>query len=83
MDISESFRASKEVTNTALFAAHTLELNDIIISAALLKRSSKSVWLEEFRHERELKHTTIQGEVARGRVQPHTRLVAAVPRDRG
>ncbi|HEY6540277.1 MAG TPA: replication-relaxation family protein [Ktedonobacteraceae bacterium] len=56
LDISESFRSSKEVDKAYLFAKHTLELNDVIISAALLKRSSKSVWLEEFRHERELKH---------------------------
>jgi hypothetical protein len=57
MDVNEAFRADKEVNKHALFAQHALELNDIIISAALLKRSSKSVWLEEFKHERELKHT--------------------------
>ncbi len=55
LDVYKSFRASKEIDKAYLFAKHTLELNDIIISAALLKRSHKTVWLEEFRHERELK----------------------------
>lgn len=55
LDISETFRVSKEVDKAYLFAKHTLELNDIIISAALLKRSSDKLWLESFRHERELK----------------------------
>jgi hypothetical protein len=45
MDISEGYRASKEVDKHALFAMHTLELNDIIISAALLKRRPyKATW---------------------------------------
>ncbi len=55
LDIREGYRASKEVDKHALFAAHTLELNDIIISAALLKRSNPTYWLESFVHERELK----------------------------
>ncbi len=55
LDVNTSFRATKEIDKAYLFAKHTLELNDIIISAALLKRSHKTVWLEEFRHERELK----------------------------
>jgi Replication-relaxation len=56
MDINESFRAGKEVDKHALFVQHTLELNDVIISAALLKRSS-NYWLDTFIHERELKRT--------------------------
>jgi len=55
LDINEAFRAGKEVDKHALFAAHTLELNDIIIAAALLKRSAPTFWLESFIHERELK----------------------------
>jgi hypothetical protein len=57
LDISESFRAGKEVDKHALFAAHTLELNDIIVSAALLKRSNLRCWLEieSLIHEHELK----------------------------
>ena len=34
---------------------HTLELNDIIISAALLKKSTSQCWLNDFEHERSLK----------------------------
>ena len=55
MDVQRAFRSSKEVHTSSLFVAHTLELNDIIISAALLKRVSSSHWLESFIHERELK----------------------------
>lgn len=57
LDVYKSFRASKEIDKAYLFAKHTLELNDIIISAALLKRSNKNIWLESIRHERELKRT--------------------------
>jgi hypothetical protein len=56
LDVNKSFRSAKEVDKAYLFAKHTLELNDIIISAALLKRSHPSYWLESFIHERELKH---------------------------
>lgn len=55
MDVQKAFRSSKEVHTSSLFVAHTLELNDIIVSAALLKRVSSSHWLESFIHERELK----------------------------
>jgi Replication-relaxation len=55
LDINEGFRASKEVDKHALFAKHTLELNDIIISAAMLRRFNPTYWLESFIHERELK----------------------------
>lgn len=55
MDVQEAFRGSKEIHTSSLFVSHTLELNDIIISAALLKRSSQTHWLESFIHERDLK----------------------------
>ncbi|HVB25218.1 MAG TPA: replication-relaxation family protein [Ktedonobacteraceae bacterium] len=56
LDVPKSFRSAKEVDKAYLFAKHTLELNNIIISAALLKRSNPNYWLESFIHERELKH---------------------------
>lgn len=48
-DTSESWRPSKEVEKSLLFLAHTLEINDIVISAALTGR------LERITHERVLK----------------------------
>ena len=47
LDIDESFRAGKEVDKHTLFASHTLELNDIIIAATLLKRSVPDYWLKK------------------------------------
>lgn len=55
IDINEAFRVDKEVNRHALFIEHTLEINDIIISAALLERSAPGYWLESFIHERTLK----------------------------
>jgi hypothetical protein len=55
MDINESFRSEKEVDKHSLFMEHTLELNDIIISAALLKKSTSQYWLDDFEHEKEIK----------------------------
>lgn len=40
-----------------LFVTHTLELNDLLISAMLLKRLDPQCWLEDIRHERTLKRT--------------------------
>jgi hypothetical protein len=68
MDISDSYRASKEVDKHYLFAQHTLELNDIIISAALLKRSNPETWLEGFIHERELKRRPYKANLPTGSV---------------
>jgi hypothetical protein len=56
-DINEAFRASKEVDKHFLFMEHTMELNDIIISAALLKKLDFKYWLDNFKHERILKCT--------------------------
>jgi len=55
MDMGESFRASKEVDKHALFVEHTLELNDVLIAAALLKRVAPGYYLDSFIHERTLK----------------------------
>jgi Replication-relaxation len=57
MDINESFRSEKEVDKHSLFMEHTLELNDIVIAAALLKRSTPNHWLDSFIHERVLKRS--------------------------
>lgn len=40
-----------------LFVTHTLELNDLLISAVLLKRLNPQCWLENIQHERTLKRT--------------------------
>ena len=48
-DVSESWRPSKEVEKSLLFLQHTLEINDILISAALTHQ------LERITHERVLK----------------------------
>ncbi len=64
-DTHEAWRAVKEVGKHALFIEHTLELDDVLISAALLHRVS-SFRLDHFEHERVLKrrpyHATWQTE---------------------
>jgi hypothetical protein len=67
MDVEKAFRGSKEVHTSSLFVSHTLELNDIIISAALLKRASPTHWLESFIHERELKRNPYKASWQDGR----------------
>lgn len=63
-DTNEAWRAAKEVGKHALFIEHTLELNDVLISAALLHKISP-VALDHFIHERAMKRkpykTTWQG----------------------
>src|SRR5229473_3242296 len=64
--IPASFRASKEVDKTYLHIRHELELNDVIISAALLSQEAPAYRLHSFIHDRELGHkpyyTTWRGE---------------------
>ena len=64
-DTNESWRDVKEVGKHALFIEHTLELNDVLISAALLHKQSP-IQLDHFIHERVLKRnpfkTKWQGE---------------------
>ncbi len=43
MDVNMSFRDIKETGKNYLFINHTLDINDIIISAALLKRVSDTL----------------------------------------
>jgi Replication-relaxation len=59
-DVSESWRAGKEVNQHALFVEHTLELNDVLISALLLHRDEPGVTLRGFEHERSLKRHPYQ-----------------------
>lgn len=54
-DTSETFRASREGNKHALFVEHTLELNDVLIAAALLERTVPNYRLDSFIHERALK----------------------------
>lgn len=54
-DMEASWRASKEVDKHAMFVEHTLELNDVLISAALLPRVDSRFSLIEMIHERTLK----------------------------
>jgi DNA-binding PadR family transcriptional regulator len=53
-DTSETFRASREANKHSLFIEHTLELNDVLISASLLRRG-QGYYLDSFQHERSLK----------------------------
>lgn len=55
LDVGASRRAGKEVNKHALFIQHTLELNDVLIAAALLKRVEPTYSLDSFIHERTLK----------------------------
>jgi len=50
-----AWRAGKEVEKGALFVEHTLELNDVLISAALLQRADARYHLHAFLHERTLR----------------------------
>ncbi|MBA2682557.1 MAG: replication-relaxation family protein [Ktedonobacteraceae bacterium] len=54
-DTHESWRAQKEMDKHSLFIEHSLELNDILISAALVHRVDERYRLEGFIHERVLK----------------------------
>ena len=66
-DTHDAWRAAKAAGTFPLFVEHTLELNDILISAALLQRVSPTslIRLDHFVHERILKRkpykTTWQG----------------------
>lgn len=55
LDVDETWRPHNEADKHGLFAEHTLELNDVIIAAALLKRTDPRFYLESFTHERVLK----------------------------
>jgi hypothetical protein len=58
-DIDESWRPHNEADKHGLFVAHTLELNDVLIAAALLKGRDAHLYLHTFTHERVLKQRPI------------------------
>ncbi len=60
MDVHSSWRASKEVDKHGIFVTHTLELNDILIAAALLNRVDSRYHLDSFLHERVIKRRPIK-----------------------
>ncbi len=64
-DMNPSLRISQETDKSYIFLQHTLEVNDVIISAMLLKERAPGCCLDSFTHERELKrnpyHTLQQG----------------------
>lgn len=66
-DTHEAWRASKEVDKHALFIEHTLELNDLLIAAALLRKSDPRFSLDSFIHERVLKRKPYQAVWSGGR----------------
>jgi Replication-relaxation len=55
LDVSDAYRASKEVDKHTLFVEHTLELNDVIIAAALLRVAKTGFYLHSFIHEHTLR----------------------------
>jgi DNA-binding PadR family transcriptional regulator len=72
-DVSESWRASKAVNQNWLFVQHTLELNDVLISALLLHRDDPNVTLKSFEHEHNLKRHPYQATwQSHGRMQTFT-----------
>lgn len=60
IDTSEAWRQTREVDKHALFLYHTLEINDVIIAAALLQRTEPKFYLHQFTHERELKRHPVR-----------------------
>lgn len=57
IDISSSFRESKEVSESYLHIRHALELNDVLIAALRLKFADPRYYLARYIHERTLKRT--------------------------
>lgn len=60
LEIPDAYRPSKEVDKHALFLTHTLELNDLLIAAALLPKAAPDYRLDDFTHERELKRSPVR-----------------------
>jgi len=67
LDVPESWKPHNEVDKHGLFVEHTLEVNDMIIAAALLNRVDPRFQLEGFRHERVLKQGPIPVTLPSGR----------------
>lgn len=67
MDVSRMFRPSKEIDKAAPFLDHTLEVNDLLISAAILRQVAPAYHLRCFIHERTLKRHPYQASWQGGR----------------
>ncbi len=73
LNVNDAFRASKEMDKHALFVEHALELNDVIISAALVKGLDNGFFLYNFIHERTLRRRPYKATWrGNGRVETHT-----------
>jgi hypothetical protein len=57
VDIDQSFRRQKEVSESYLHLRHALELNDVLIAALRLKFADPRYYLARYIHERTLKRT--------------------------
>jgi protein involved in plasmid replication-relaxation len=66
-DVDENWKPHNEADRHALFADHTLELNDVIIAAAQLRATDPRFYLESFRHELILKRHPYPVTLADGR----------------
>jgi Replication-relaxation len=63
LDTGEVSRPSGQ--HGTLFIDHSLELNDVLISAALLFKATPTCYLDSFTHEQVLKRKPYKGEAAR------------------
>lgn len=69
LDVHDTWRASKEVDKHALFLEHTLELNDVLISAAKLRQAEARYHLETLVHDRLLKRSPFEVKIGNRRVR--------------
>ncbi|HUY78890.1 MAG TPA: replication-relaxation family protein [Ktedonobacterales bacterium] len=64
LDTHEAWRATKEIDKHALFVDHTLEVNDLLISAALVGQVDSQYHVETFVHDRVLKRNPFEVKLA-------------------
>ena len=57
MHRDRSFRTAKEVHTNSQFIIHSLEINDVLISAAMLHKAAPACYLHGFMHERVFKRS--------------------------
>lgn len=60
VDVARRYRPSEQNDRSYLFLAHTLAVNDVLISAELLSRHVPEVQLAHMLHERDLKRAPLQ-----------------------
>lgn len=75
-DVNEAWRASKEIDKHGTFLDHTFELNDVIISAAMIHQADPRLSLHHFVHERVMKRTPFEFD---WKVEGHTRHYRVIP----